>query len=492
MIWQKMKKVAAALILTSLPLGVGCGARHVASTKDASELVAALHDPSNEARAAAAASLRRLLAADPGVRTNDHGRDYWQKQVAKVKPGMRHAQVVKLLPPYDKTLSEERLLWSGPGSGQSHSGMWRLDHYWMVWIWYRNPECLGKWWGHAGRVNGGPWGVHRRKSVGWPRDFRTCLFGSGGQEMLIQPRFLKLSDLLANRLFRIPEYQRSYSWGRKQRQDMFEDIRNVGKGTDRNHFMATIVGLQRGKKTIVTDEHAVVEIVDGQQRLTTLIVLLKAIVQKLDKQMTAHAKLAQELQELLVKQDDISLILLQMNHDSSHHFADYLRHGQHPNKEDVTTLAGRALAAAIDECEEFVAGYGDIIELVSVLKNRLTFVFHQIEDEAAVYTVFEVLNSRGLPVPWLDRLKSMLMGLAFEHDQGNLAEVVKELHGIWQRIYSTIGLRQGLGTEALRFAATLWTKPRRSKTMGEEDAVTELVRVVASTRQRPSRFPSGC
>ncbi len=43
--------------------------------------------------------------------------------------------------------------------------------------------------------------------------------------LLIQPKFLSLSDLLANRLFRIPQYQRSYSWETKHREDMLQDIR---------------------------------------------------------------------------------------------------------------------------------------------------------------------------------------------------------------------------------------------------------------------------
>jgi hypothetical protein len=47
------------------------------------------------------------------------------------------------------------------------------------------------------------------------------------------------------------------------------------------------------------------------------------------------------------------------------------------------------------------------------------------------------------------------MGIAFEHGSGNKSEIIAELHGIWEGIYSTIGLRQGLSTEALRFAATL-------------------------------------
>ncbi len=66
--------------------------------------------------------------------------------------------------------------------------------------------------------------------------------------MLIQPKFLSLSDLLSNRLFRIPQYQRSYSWERKHREDMFEDIRSIKGEPDRLHFMATVVGLGRGRK----------------------------------------------------------------------------------------------------------------------------------------------------------------------------------------------------------------------------------------------------
>jgi Protein of unknown function (DUF1524) len=49
------------------------------------------------------------------------------------------------------------------------------------------------------------------------------------------------------------------------------------------------------------------------------------------------------------------------------------------------------------------------------------------------------------------------------------------LHGTWEGIYRTIGLRQGLSTEALRFAATLKSENQRSKALGEEDAVDSLV-----------------
>ena len=290
--------------------------------------------------------------------------------------------------------------------------------------------------------------------------------------VLIQPKFLTLSDLLVNRLFRIPQYQRSYSWSSKERQDMFDDIDRLRNRPEQRHFMATIVGLNRGLKTIITDEYSVIEVVDGQQRLTTLVVLLKAIQLSL----MDHQKLAAELQGILIKQDELSLILLQMNHDPNGFFPEYLRRGKAADPAVAKTIADRALLTAIKDCTKFVNGWGHLIQLTGIVKNRLTFIFHEIDDEATVYTVFEVLNSRGLAVPWLDRLKSLLMGVAFEHGSGNKTEIITELHGIWEGIYTTIGLRQGLSTEALRFAATLKSVNQRSKALGEEEAVESLVK----------------
>ncbi|MGH9866489.1 MAG: GmrSD restriction endonuclease domain-containing protein, partial [Candidatus Acidiferrales bacterium] len=74
--------------------------------------------------------------------------------------------------------------------------------------------------------------------------------------MQIQPQFQTLGNLLAGRLFHIPEYQRAYSWQTKQREDLFRDIQNVhSAANDSTHFMATIVGLRRSKRKIAADEY---------------------------------------------------------------------------------------------------------------------------------------------------------------------------------------------------------------------------------------------
>ena len=295
----------------------------------------------------------------------------------------------------------------------------------------------------------------------------------------IHPQYLTLSKLLDGRLFRIPEYQRAYSWTSRERQDLFGDIEKVyAKGQDAGHFMAAVVCLRREKQTLGTDEFHVLEVVDGQQRLTTLIILLNAIKLVLNRKNKAEAKLARELTELLVKVEGDELLLLQTNHDSSHYFATFLRKGTFPSSATATTLADREILRAIEDCQTFTVKWTDggesLSSLAALLKNRLFFLLHEIEDEQTVYTVFEVLNSRGLEVSWLDRLKSILMGTAFELKNANLEGLVKDLHTVWRDIYSVIGLRQGLSTEALRFAATLHVTEMPNRPLSERDAVAEL------------------
>ena len=296
----------------------------------------------------------------------------------------------------------------------------------------------------------------------------------------IHPMHISFDDLLSKRLFRIPQYQRAYSWGTKQRRDLFEDItQSYRAGGDRDHFMATIVGLRREKRLIITDEHQVIEVVDGQQRITTLILLLKAIAKALNSANSAEKRIRTDIHETLVKPDKASLLLLQTNHDTSHYFNNYVLQGEYPEPRTAETLADRQLLTAMRDCERFVEEWREsglsLTHLVSHLKNRLTFIFHELGDESSVYSVFEVLNSRGLAVSWTDRLKSMLMAVVFESETGNNKELISQIHNLWSDIYGTVGLRLGTSTESLRFAATLRSGSRPSKALTEEEAVNTLL-----------------
>jgi hypothetical protein len=295
---------------------------------------------------------------------------------------------------------------------------------------------------------------------------------------MIQPEFKPLIDVLSGKLFSIPEYQRHYSWTRKQRIDLFRDILKLMDARkiyeDRVHFMATIVCLKtHDRQQVGSNSFYVYEVVDGQQRLTTLIILLKAISLRLGAESQIDEE--KELNKLLVK-DDGRLLILQNNHDNRMLLRNYLQYGTVPLLEDIKTAADANINEAIKDCTRFVnSPTMNTIGLLSLVKNYLYFIFQYLEDKGAVYTIFEVLNSRGLEVDWLDKCKSMLMGLLYEHsgnvDDGTFEQHLIELHRYWSDIYTEIGLQSIHGQEIIRFAATLQQDGFAGRPISAEAAV---------------------
>ena len=62
------------------------------------------------------------------------------------------------------------------------------------------------------------------------------------------------------------------------------------------------------------------------------------------------------------------------------------------------------------------------------------------------------------------------MAIVFESDSGNSSETIDEVHQLWAQIYAHIGLRLGLSTESLRFAATLRSPELPSRSLDAEAA----------------------
>ena len=151
----------------------------------------------------------------------------------------------------------------------------------------------------------------------------------------------------------------------------------------------------------------VVELVDGQQRITTLVILIKAIEKALNLDDQTEGKIREDLRRLLVKGDDHNLVLLQTNHDSSDVFASYVRDGV-IRRDAVVTAADENVVNAAAECEAFVdswTGLGTLVDLVATIRHKLSMIYHELDDEDTVYPVFEVLHSLGLYVRVFDNTK---------------------------------------------------------------------------------------
>lgn len=301
----------------------------------------------------------------------------------------------------------------------------------------------------------------------------------------LTPEYLTIGKLLDKRLFRIREYQRMYSWQTKQRKDLFSDITKLADANgDRNHFLSTIVCRQSPEPEIIGfDQYWVYDVVDGQQRLTTLIILLRSIAKKLASlTMQGSLEASDELVKMLVKENNTKL-LLSTNHDNNALFGEYIENARVRPITELQTDGDKNLVDAFSDCERFVDEWHetrDIRELVRLVKNKIGVVFYAVTDESVVYTVFEVLNSRGLVVDWLDKCKSMLMGVSFERyprDSTTAKEKHDELKSIWTDIYRTISQTNVKGHEVVRFAATLIYPDDLRKPFSSERAYSFLEEV---------------
>ena len=92
---------------------------------------------------------------------------------------------------------------------------------------------------------------------------------------------MKLLALLGENksTFNIPVYQRNYEWNKEQLVQYFKDLEKIVKeGYNNYHFMGTIVFVSNEKQGLMMERI----IIDGQQRITTTMLLLKAIHDTLD------------------------------------------------------------------------------------------------------------------------------------------------------------------------------------------------------------------
>ncbi len=98
--------------------------------------------------------------------------------------------------------------------------------------------------------------------------------------MTMSGNLVDLNGLLGgSRLFDIPVYQRSYAWEKKNLQDIWEDLYYLDASKD--HYFGTALLKDSGNTTEEGfNEFKRFDIIDGQQRLTTVLILLREIISK--------------------------------------------------------------------------------------------------------------------------------------------------------------------------------------------------------------------
>jgi hypothetical protein len=257
-----------------------------------------------------------------------------------------------------------------------------------------------------------------------------------------------LDDILAPRLLNVPAYQRGYAWGSTQLEEFWEDLDLLNLG--QRHYTGTVV-LQQGRGIAYDEDReiplGVFEVVDGQQRLTTCILLLHRLFGHLEQLGDADAP-AQRRRLLTACISGVRRPKLQLGPDLAPYWQDVVLGGYQPI--DPPTLATqRRLSQAgtyFDRrIEEQRAVLSDddfrrwLRQLAGKVTGSLQFTIYTVGDEAEAGVIFETLNQRGKDLTELEKVKNYLLFLATRLPDARREELGSLVNESWKRIFTNLG-----------------------------------------------------
>jgi len=234
----------------------------------------------------------------------------------------------------------------------------------------------------------------------------------------------------------VPPFQRDYSWENEQWEDLWLDIQELIINNE--HYMGYIVLQPNGKQ-----DH--IQIVDGQQRLTTLSILIITVLRCLqditdDANKDRIEKIRKNIHDsyiggfyFLDSSDRPKLIL--NRHLESYYAANMVNtlgralptHGRSP--------AEKLLKNCYNFFYEKIKKYTELelITLIDSITKKLYFTIITVSDEVNAYRLFETLNARGLSLSPADLLKNYLFQIVAKKSPDT-----SSLEKIWAEIFNSL------------------------------------------------------
>lgn len=254
-----------------------------------------------------------------------------------------------------------------------------------------------------------------------------------------------LSDIFSrdNVKFIIPDYQRGYSWGPQQLEDLWEDLENMTQGTTHYTGMFTFCPNKENPTSCF-------EIVDGQQRMTTLIILINELLSRINGYIDSYYSVEDYKRRYLylIPQDSaITRYLYRFEYSDRECHKFFVREIlgiKDDNDQSPQTLYTKNLQKAknffADKIKEL--SQEELKELFQKVTGRLKFNEYLIDDSTEVYVTFETMNNRGKQLSTLEILKNRLIYLTtlFPILQLDEKEALREqINETWKSIYTYLG-----------------------------------------------------
>ncbi len=255
---------------------------------------------------------------------------------------------------------------------------------------------------------------------------------------------ISLNGLLTgNQLFDIPVYQRGYAWERKNLEDLWEDLYFLDPS--KKHYFGTVL-LKDSGKTARTRLAALsrFDVIDGQQRLTTVLILLREIISQLKEVSGNELRADVDALERSYLKDGGHYKLNPLG-DDGEFFHHVVIDGHNFLTDATTTHSQRRLAEAkaffrerlIGEKEQQPTEYQNFLVQFKQKIDDLQLIQYQVNSDADAIRIFEAVNDRGRPLSDLEKTKSFLMHTSYIgiEDDDAVAGRLKELNGHFSRIY---------------------------------------------------------
>ena len=246
-------------------------------------------------------------------------------------------------------------------------------------------------------------------------------------------------------IYTIPRYQREYTWGKWQWDTLFEDLIE----NDKNYFLGSIICINQTKDSLET---RALELVDGQQRMTTLSIFMAAVYthycniafEVTDELIGARLNLKNKL--ILKGAVDQSRLVPQVQNNNQQDYQCVLKEaGLFRHADPVANLGNRRIMRAyrhffgrIDEyLKEAATVDGQLIKLDELIEkiNTATLVKIEVSSHSDAYTLFESLNNRGVPLTAIDLIKNKLLSKLEGTSTGHIDQHFND----WTKVLGFLG-----------------------------------------------------
>ncbi len=243
-------------------------------------------------------------------------------------------------------------------------------------------------------------------------------------------------------IFEIPKYQREYTWGSREWEALFDDLTE----NDDGYFLGSIICINSATDTINAPKF---EVVDGQQRLTTLSLFLAALYTTLNSYKDLldedqQSDILQLKRKLVLKktQSDIRVVP-QIQGSNRDDFMGLLAKIGIIPKRPMPKFAGlrriekaynyfkKRINAVLDDASDKVLAMFRILDKV----NSAILVMIEVSNHADAYTLFESLNNRGTPLTSVDLIKNLLLARLDVNGDGDIDYYFSR----WTEILSDLG-----------------------------------------------------